>query len=222
MGQPGRGASFKCLPVDLDSRYDSWSRWLQAISLLEEEPNERVNSFLQEFKQPTKQALCTWRLCPSCLRLPGKSQTVQRERQAGSLGVSEPAGVSDPSLLRPDFADGQAEAQKRAMYLRPSWVGPGIPDPPAGVGLLAPPLLRASNPPKGRKNQGERGAVAAEEGRRVQMQGFLSQAPTPGSWVLQGLKGQKTRGTIPRNTTLLPDLPKQLSTGRPSYRGPDR
>ena len=197
MGQPGRGASFKCLPVDLDSRYDSWSRWLQAISLLEEEPNERVNSFLQEFKQPTKQALCTWRLCPSCLRLPGKSQTVQRERQAGSLGVSEPAGVSDPSLLRPDFADGQAEAQKRAMYLRPSWVGPGIPGPPAGVGLLAPPLL-SKQPPKGEEEpRGERCSR-----RRSRKEGTNAGVSLSGShpWFLgtAGAKGAENQRDNPK------------------------
>lgn len=159
MGQPGRGASFKCLPVDLDSRYDSWSCWLQPISLLEEERDERVNSFLQEFKQPTKRALCTWRLCPSRLRLPGKSQTVQREQQAGSLRVSEPAGVSDPSLLRPDVADGQAEAQKPAIYLRPSWVGPWHPGSPSWCGFTGPSAVESKQPPKGEEEpRGERGS----------------------------------------------------------------
>ena len=41
-----------------------------------------MNSFLQEFQQETKQALCTWRLSPSPLLLPGKPQSAQRQQHA--------------------------------------------------------------------------------------------------------------------------------------------
>lgn len=48
----------------------------------------------------------------------------------------------------------------------------------------------------------------------------LSQALTPGSWVLQRLPGQ-IRAAIPRKTTLLSDLPEPLPTGMSTCLGPD-
>lgn len=103
---------------------------------------------------------------------------------------------------------------------------PGTLTPQLVCVLLAPPLLTSVTPQRGGRTEDREvqldGPSPQKKGAEVQVKGFLSQAPTPGSWVLwERKRAEDQRGTIAGNTTLLPDLPKQSPTRRPSSPGPD-